>query len=346
MICPNCGTNNEDTYQFCMSCGTSLAGPTTTPSVKDVPPQDATPPRRPAGEVLSGFMRRKDLLKDKVTPADGEVSVRTYYCTYYKSRLLGMEASGYLGVTNKRVIFQALGTSNAGNSVIQSEVPIADVSGMSSYKGTYFSIGHLIMALFASFLAFTLMTAIVTALSIVNTLGALISSADVSIDALSAVNWLLAIMAFIFSFGLSRASIWKTVLATTSTVAFSIAGGGSLIGGISKSIFSLGQSQSSASGGLALLAFVLAFATGINALSCVFWYARRPTFSLAINSKGGSSTPIRISGASGIGLFDVSAGKALEADPAEDSEIMLQELGAVILDIQMLGDLGIKKWKA
>lgn len=93
------------------------------------------------------------------------------------------------------------------------------------------------------------------------------------------------------------------------------------------------------------LSFFFAFIMGIYALFCIFWYARRPTFSLAISSKGGSDTPISISGASGLGLFSVSAGKALTAEPAADAELMLQELGAVILDIQMLGDMGINKWK-
>jgi hypothetical protein len=66
---------------------------------------------------------------------------------------------------------------------------------------------------------------------------------------------------------------------------------------------------------------------------------------LAICSKGGSSTPISISGASGIGIFNASAGKALNAEPADEAEPMLKELGAIIMDIQTLGDIGIAKWK-
>jgi hypothetical protein len=43
--------------------------------------------------------------------------------------------------------------------------------------------------------------------------------------------------------------------------------------------------------------------------------------------------------------LNISAGKSLNAEPAEDAEEMLKELGALILDIQMLGDYGIDKWK-
>lgn len=341
MICPNCGTDNDDAYQFCMSCGKPLTTQAPqTPNQQPSNDKSSQPTRQPARPSAGEYSRKKDLLKSNITPADGEVSVRTYYCTYYKSRLLAMEASGYIGVTNKRVIFQALGSSNAGSSVIQSEVPIADVSGISSYKGTYFSIGHLLMALFASFLAAALTTSIVTVL------GTIIGLVSQSFSALTAVGWLLAIGALIFSLGLPRETIWKTVLAGISAVAFSVAGGGSLISGFSRSILSLGRSQSSGSVGAALLAAFLAFCVGIYVLACIIWYARRPTFSLAINSKGGSSTPINITGASVLGLFDVSAAKALSAEPTGDSERMLEELGAVILDIQMLGDMGMEKWKS
>ena len=34
---------------------------------------------------------KMDLLKDNVTPAEGDLSVRSYSCTYYNSRLLGLK---------------------------------------------------------------------------------------------------------------------------------------------------------------------------------------------------------------------------------------------------------------
>lgn len=267
-----------------------------------------------------------DLIKDNVTPAEGEHSVRTYYCTYYQSKLLGLEAKGFLGVTNKRVIFQANGTSNAGNSVIQSELPISDVSGISSYKGTYFSLGHLLGAFLLTAIASGIVTAIIGAI------GAMSRSSD----GFLAIGWITAIGTVVGSFLTQRKSIWRSVLAGSSVSALTALGGGSLLNSFS---FLGGYNRS---GGWE---FILAAIVGIYALVCVFWYARRPTFSLAISSNGGSSTPISISGASGIGIFDVSAGKALNAEPAEEAEPMLKELGAIILDIQTLGDFGIDKWK-
>jgi hypothetical protein len=261
-----------------------------------------------------------DLIQTNVTPADGEQSVRTYCCTYYKSKLLGIKTNGYLGVTNKRVIFQALGSSVSGKSVIQSEVPVADVSGISSFKGIYFSLMSLLGAFFATAIFVSLTVGLITT----------IRMAVDSYNAFKVIAWIVAIAALIGSFFLPVKSIWRPILAGVSAGAFF---------SLNVSLFfyiGFGRSPD-------FTIFLAAIAL-IYALLCVYWYSRRSTFSLSINSKGGSSTPISISSASGLGLFTVSAGKSLNAEPAEDAESMLKELGALILDIQMLGDYGISKW--
>jgi len=38
-------------------------------------------------------------------------------------------------------------------------------------------------------------------------------------------------------------------------------------------------------------------------------------------------------------------GSAIIAKPAQDAELIARDLGALIMDIQQLGDLGIQKWK-
>jgi hypothetical protein len=265
------------------------------------------------------------LLKESVTPAEGEASVKAYHCTYYKSWLLGLSASGYLEVTNKRVIFQACGKSSAGTSIIHSEVPIADVSGISTYKGTYFSIGHLLAAVVASFIAFSLVPFVITIVQ--------------DYDTLIYVRWGIALLGFVGSFFVSKQSIWRCVLVSSSASALLVVGIISSFFNFLGSIFGFGNGSNNWS-------ILLGFLVAIYALICLFWYARRPTFSLSVSSKGGSSTPINISGATGIGIFDIAAGKALTAEPADEAEKLLKELGAVILDIQTLGDFGISKWKS
>lgn len=318
ITCPNpsCQKTNPPQNAFCQYCGTALPKPQ---------PEISQPPA-PSGA-------RVDLLRGRITPAEGETTVRTYYCTYYKSRLLGLTASGYLSATNRRLIFHAQGESSAGTSVIQSEVPIADVSGISSYKGTYFNFGSLLLALLVSVFVSGLISSILPALL------ALLGLRDY--NTYLALEWILGITASIVSFFIPNKSIWRSIFAATGAAVFTVIGGLSAVTGLFGGLF--GNLFGRMSGG-SVIALLLAFAMVIYTLACVLWYARRPTFTLAVNSKGGSSTPINISGATGIGLFDVAAGKALTAEPAEDAEPMLKELGALVLDIQTLGDYGITKW--
>lgn len=100
-----------------------------------------------------------------------------------------------------------------------------------------------------------------------------------------------------------------------------------------------------AEGYLTVWSFIFTVIAGIYTLVCFFWYARRETVSLAIGSKGGSNTPIAISGISGFGLYNTAALRALSAEPAPDAEAMIKELGAMISDIQTLGELGVRKWQ-
>lgn len=266
-----------------------------------------------------------DLLDTAVSPANDEETIRTYFCTYYRSRLIGLEAEGYLGVTNKRVIFHANGSSAGSNSVIQSEVPIADISGIASFKGTYFSIWHALGAFFVS----ALISIVVSTL--VNYLGW-----QAGYDTFQVVGWIVAIAALAGSFALKSQVIWRSVLAAVSVSVVASLGVSRFTNSFMSNLFSGGSGMGPE--------LVVGFLVGLYTLLCFFWYARRPTFSLSISSKGGSSTPISISGATGLGIFNISAA-ALAAEPAKDSEVVLQELGALVLDVQMLGELGIKKWR-
>ena len=149
-----------------------------------------------------------------------------------------------------------------------------------------------------------------------------------------AIGWILGLGMLSLSVILPVASIWRTVVASVAAGAFAMLSGGSLV-----------NSFLGGFGGSNVLEFLLAFGSAIYALICAVWYSRRPTFTLAISSKGGSSTPINISGATGLGILDAAAGRALTAEPAGEAEVMLKELGAVIMDIQMMGDIGINKWR-
>jgi len=340
--CSNCGFENSDVHHFCMKCGTPLDDTTFQNSSSN------SPLYRQTQQTNSENNQRFKLLEENLSPAEGESEVKSYHCTSFKSALLNLKAEGHLVVTNKRVVFHASGISFAGKSILQSEVPIEDVSGISIYKGSYLSFMHMLGAFFLSVaiggiangILLEILKSIIS--SIMNNPQSITSdtlnSAQTSIQV---VLWILAIGCLVVSFFLSRKNIFRSAFATTSFLLFVELGG-------LTSITSLFQSYilTTQSGGDNSWILILGVLVGLYALVCVFWYARRPTMSLTVGSKGGSSTPIAISGISSFGLYNTSASKALSAEPAEDAEALLKELGAMVMDIQILGDLGIKHWRS
>jgi len=289
------------------------------------------------------------LFDSAMAPANNEKLVRSYHVTSLTSGILGLRAEGFLNITSHRIVFYATGNSFAGRSILQSEVPMADVSGLSIYKGAYFSLMHFFLSLIVSSVVSFVVSPIV---------GVIISALLYSLkqpSAASVVLFLIAGAAILIARNSPVKQIIKPILAACGALLISSAGLASsanlAINSLSSYSSSLlgrnpGSNTSDTAGTIwtvilacsALLAFLYAF-------YCYIQYARRETLALAISSKGGSSTPIAISGISGFGLFGGSAIKALTAEPAKDAETIVYELGAVISDIQLMGDRGIEKWR-
>ena len=85
----------------------------------------------------------------------------------------------------------------------------------------------------------------------------------------------------------------------------------------------------------------------IGLLIGIFLLARcfRKTFSLKIFSSKASASPIDIGeGASG-GIGKNSALFSVTANPTEETDKMMLELGAMIGDLQRMGDYGVEQWK-
>jgi hypothetical protein len=77
-------------------------------------------------------------------------------------------------------------------------------------------------------------------------------------------------------------------------------------------------------------------------------FGRQHTFSLAIGSKTKKDSGIYIPGDS-FRLFwrgDTTALEALSARPAADASRITRELGALLMDIRLLGDAGVEKWRS
>lgn len=269
----------------------------------------------------------------EVESCEGEIFIKEYECTTFKSRLLGINTKGTLGVTNKRVIFNANGSSITGTSTIQNEVPIKDISGLGFYKGTYVSLRRLIL----TFILLGAMSPII--IKTISYLSIKLATEEYSVTRNMAVYWIFAIGFGIVGFLVDKQKVSRTIMYSIATLSFSNI---YILESFSRSIFrSHGNSSDGSVKALAMLATIL-FA-GFTFYSLVL-YSRRETITMSIKSTGGGSTPIHISGIKGLGFSNQSAPRALEAEPAVGANTMIEELGALIADVQQMGDLAIELW--
>jgi uncharacterized Zn finger protein (UPF0148 family) len=326
VFCSNCKTEMKDDAIFCPECGT-MAGTSENQNTEGFSQN-----RQTYDAIEYQSYKLPDIVPEVITPSEGEQKVKQYHCTHLSSRLLGLRAEGVLQVTNKRVIFRASGKSITGNSIIQSEVPVEDVSGISIYKGTYFSLKHFIFGL--------LLVLILSNFIYAPILGILLLAND---QVATVLQWLLAIASIFGVFAIPRKYIWNSILGGIATISFSMIAGSSIL----TNSFGLGSARRYGSYNSGKnMGWVIAFAVImlIYTTIALFLYARRVTMSLSIGSKGGSSTPIYISGVRSLGFANNAAPKAIEAEPTSETEVLIRELGALIMDIQRMGDYGIEKW--
>jgi len=82
----------------------------------------------------------------------------------------------------------------------------------------------------------------------------------------------------------------------------------------------------------------------ITTIVCVFIFCFRPNLVINILNKMGSTAAIDIRRENQVSMaFEKGLG-FMEVIPTEESESAIRELGAIINDIQKLGDLGLAKW--
>lgn len=338
VFCENCGKKLDGITKFCQECGQKVSS-----ELMEMDTSDHSPKQSIITKGVSLKSNLKRIVPEIIVPCEGEKEVKQYHCTHLKSRLLALKAEGVLQVTNKRAIFRASGSSITGNSIIQSEVPIEDISGISMYKGTYFSLKHFILAV----IAFLLINPIFSAVLGIFSLSRSFSSSANSNDLATTIQVICAILGVIGIIAVPRKYIWNSILGGISTVSFFMVAGGSLLSSLGGGLLGGGRYGGSFGiGSKSNMAWIAIFGviTLIYTIVAIFLYARRLTMSLSIGSKGGSSTPIYISGVSSFGIANSAAPKAIEAEPTDETEELIRELGAMIMDIQKLGDYGIERW--
>lgn len=269
-----------------------------------------------------------------------EKIVRTYECTRLR-RLFYPVTIGYLTITNKRVVFHSRGKSFMGKSVLINEMPLEDTAGVRAYLEV--SINWLFFVIFCALLF------IVT--------GFIYSLIPVI------VNWIFGIIFLLPFFGIwllnsnilsnqTRDNVYKYINERFQNKVQAAELFPILVPSM-RFLFFIGAAL--LGWGIAFSSFFLKL-TPLNyliILALYFWiylstFGQQRTFSLTIGSKTMKGSGIHIPGSSFLTLLtrDNTAPNTLGAGAAKDAEKVTQELGAVLMDIRQLGDLGIQKWKA
>jgi len=267
--------------------------------------------------------------------------IRTYECTRFK-RWFRPPTVGYLTITNRRVVFHSSGKSLTGQSLLISEMPVEDVSGLNVYQGSSLRwLGFLLYAPLAYLITEFVGRVLPPFFRSYGLIALLILPA--------AAIWLLG-------GDILSESVREQILGSIENAS----------GGRIKVTRDLKRYQAATMAplyiGLVLLIWRLGFTTRILGRSpFVTWFlllvlygyiylrlsGRARTFSLLVGSRTMKGTGIFIPGDTFrlLASRDMAAVQALGASPAKDVGQVARELGALLLDIQQLGDLGIQKWE-
>ena len=272
--------------------------------------------------------------------SENEKVIRTYRCTSLR-QLLHKPAVGYLSITNKRLVYHSQNKSVGSESAILSEIPLEDVGSIAAYIGNSLNVITLIFWSIAFFVGTnilkTLFPGVLTGLGV------------------SIILCLPYILGLLFEKNIISQDVSERILKNlegTSVDSLIENANWSLLMNIFKYLFIVGMPifaynlafETNFGRQLSILRYVLLL--GAYILIYILISGRQRSFGLAVTSKTAGNSGIVITGVSFSSLLNGSnsAMKTLSAAPAEDAEKVARELGALVMDIQQMGDLGIEKW--
>ena len=277
----------------------------------------------PTANAVNALEHGKQIVPDIIKPNAGEMPVKQYEAATLRSRIRGQWAKGKLQVTNKRVLFRAAGLSYKGKIAQQYEFAIDEIAGIEIKKTNRISglnvIGSLLLT---SAVAPVFMDAF-------NTLS---TKADFLATLLAFVIAALSVAAF---FVIKR-KFWLKLLIMSI-------GAGALVGtlaNIPTNVFGLLTSTFEPALGVVGTVFGVLMLLNIVLVSLV------PDLVLSIKTKGASEAfIIRRKEFESLFKQEVEYTGFGEVMPSQDVDVMTAELGALIDDIQTMGDMAIDKWK-
>ena len=270
------------------------------------------------------YERGMQIVPDNLAMNEGEVPIRQYDVAVLRSRMKLERAEGRLQVTNKRLLFRATGRSVRGKTTLQHEFAVDDLKGFEIRKDYRLSFLDLLAALLCTALVGGAFGALLTAL--------VRESATLA----SLLGLILGCAGIVPFFMLYRRFFLKVLCSAAGTM--SVMTAFTLAKALARYQDSFGWSLIS---GLCAIVMV---ASAIILLLGIFLFSFKPNLVFDFKTMGGGA-PIQIRARSVLGMNRADYTGFNEVLPAADTERALREVGALINDIQKMGDRAIEQWK-
>lgn len=268
------------------------------------------------------FETGQKIVPDIVKANEGEMPVKQYDVAFLRSRIRGQFAKGRLQVTNKRVIFRAAGVSYQGPIAQQYEFSLNEIAGIEIKRKTRVSPLNVVLGLLLNAFALFMFSGLFYNFTSNDSAAALFVS--VWFGLASAVP-----------FFVLRKRFWLKLLSLSCGLGM-LAGTGGLANAGAISLL-VGFEANLADFLSAVLSWL--FVANLILVSLV------PDLVLIVKTKGGSSafeirrklfpTPFRQM----VEHTDFS-----EVLPGKNVDTLINELGALIDDLQTFGDAAIANW--
>jgi hypothetical protein len=270
------------------------------------------------------------IIPNFVTSNDGEIPVKQFNFVNLRNYLLGFiptgRAIGKLLITNKRVIFSARGHNFSGLTNYHQEFSISEIGGVKFRKSYRVTFKRFIGILLLSILLISLFGS----LFMDHSYGS--EGAAKAFSLLSTIS--LVVAGFIVFFpGLNKwikfiAAVISMSLSANSFDPYSFAYGAMY-----------GESNT--------FYYIVSVLKVILLIYAIVSCAQMPDIEILVSTKGGGEAVKVKAYQSGLSAFrepQYNCGYSYIL-PAVDTELAIREVGAIIDDIQVLGDYGVDKWK-
>ena len=283
----------------------------------------------PEKNMTDCYERGLHIVPQNIRANEGEIPVKQYDVAILRTRRKFERAEGRLQVTNKRVLFRAAGRSVMGRTTLQHEFAIQEIAGFEIRKNYRFSLFDLLLGwILASICALLTMLFTVWVLNKVLALGVIVGLLFGILGQMPFFTVRKMFFGKMLACGISVINLYVVMMLTREAARIKDSGFLGFLGIVLLII-----------GGLAAIVFLIA-----TLLFCF-----KPNLAFDIKTKSGTPPiPIRSKSKGIIGFFSSSAGGEFtgfsEVLPWVDAESAIREVGAMITDIQTLGNFGVEKW--